>query len=224
MAYPVQGKNVIFRAVKLGDYRVWACAQSLRLNVSTDVVETSTPVTGRHKTFSSIGLTEWSATLSGVLFLRDQAAVKNFVLETLTETIIDNGYDITITFTDDEGYINVFTGSVLVPSTEISKETGSLSKWSIEFKGNGEYALTTLVDPAVTATNIISDSYTVSGGKITDIRWDGLTIGNIIEVCREGSEQLSLGLPFTFDEPTTSITPDPATTIDGQRMFVIWKY
>src|SRR5678816_1250907 len=122
MAYPVQGKNVIFRAVKLGDYRIWACAQTLRLNVSTEVKETSTPVTGRYKTFTPVGMTEWSISLGGVLFLRDQSVVKNYALETIQEDVIDNGYDITITFTDDEGFVHVFTGSVLVPLTEIFKE------------------------------------------------------------------------------------------------------
>jgi len=222
--YPVQGKNVILRAVKSADYRIFMCAQSLRLTVNTDVKETSTPVTGRYRTFSPVGLTDWSVTLSGILFLRDQSTIRNFAMETITEAVRDNGYDITITFTDDEGYANVFTGSVLIPSTEFTKEAGSLAKWTIEMKGNGEYTQTVLIDPVVSATNVTSNSYTVSGGKITDAAWDGLATGNIIEVCREGSEQLSLGLPFTFDEPTTSITPDPATTIDGQRMFVIWKY
>ncbi len=224
MAYPVQGKNVIFRAVKLGDYRIWACAQSLRLNVTTEQKETSTPTTGRYKTFSSLGMTEWSITLGGVLFLRDQSVVKNYALETIQEDTIDNGYDITITFTDDGGFIHVFTGSVLVPLTEIFKESGSLSKFNIEFKGTGSYTSLPVDDTVVIGTLVKSYSYVVSGGKISDSEWIGLGASNIIEVCREGTEQLSMGLPYSFNGTTGEITPDAGTTMDGQRMFVIWTY
>lgn len=224
MAYPVQSKNVIFRAVKLGDYRVWGCAQTMRLSVDTEIKETSTPTTGRNRTFSAVGLREWSVSLGGVLILRDQSVVKNYALETISDDAMDNGYDITITFTDDEGFINVFTGSVLVPHTDILKESGSLAKFNIEFKGNGEYTILPVDDTEVIGTLVASDSYVVSGGKITDARWDGLSASNIKEVCREGTEQLSMGLPYTFDEPTTSITPDPGTTMDGQRVFVLWTY
>ncbi len=224
MAYPVQGKNVIFRAVKLGDYRIWACAQTLRLNVSTEVKETSTPVTGRYKTFTPVGMTEWSISLGGVLFLRDQAVVKNYALETIQEDVIDNGYDITITFTDDEGFVHVFTGSVLVPLTEIFKEVGSLSKFNIEFKGTGEFTSLPVDDTEVIGTLVKYDTYTVASGKISDSEWIGLGSSNIIEVCREGTEQLSMGLPYSFNSVTGEITPDAGTTMDGQRMFVIWTY
>jgi hypothetical protein len=224
MAYSVQSKNVIFRAVKLGDYRIWGCAQSMKLSVSTDIKETSTPVTGRNKTFAPLGMREWSVTLGGVLILRDQAVVKNYALETISDDVMDNGYDITITFTDDGGFINVFTGSVLVPQTDIFKDNGSLAKFNIEFKGTGAYTILPVDDTTVIGTLVKSDSYTVSGGKISDSEWIGLGYSNIIEVCREGSEQLSLGLPYTADFTLGTITPDPGTTMDGQRMFVIWTY
>jgi hypothetical protein len=224
MAYPVQARNVIFRAVKLGDYRVWGCAQSMRLTVNTDIKETSTPVTGRNRTFSSVGLREWTITLGGVLILRDESVVKNYALETISDDIMDNGYDITITYTDDDGYIVVFTGSVLVPQTDIFKDNGSLSKFNIEFKGTGEYTVEPVDDTEVIGTLVKSDSYTVAGGVIQDNEWIGLGTSNIIEVCREGTEQLSMNLPYSFNSGTGTITPDADTTIDGQKMFVIWTY
>jgi len=224
MAYPVQSKNVIFRASKLGDYRVWGCAQTMRLTVNTDIKETSTPVTGRDRTFASVGLREWSVNLGGVLILRDESVVKNYAFETISDDVMDNGYDITITFTDDGGFINVFTGSVLVPQSDFFKENGSISKWSVEFKGTGGYTILPVDDTTVIGTLVTSDSYTVAGGVIQNNDWIGLGASNIIEVCREGTEQLSMGLVYSFNSGTGTITPDPSTTIDGQRMFVIWTY
>lgn len=81
-----------------------------------------------------------------------------------------------------------------------------------------------MIDPTVSGVNVTSQSYTVASGKIQDNDWIGLSSSNIIEVCREGTEQLSQNLPYTFNSVTGEITPDPATTIDGQKMFVIWTF
>ncbi len=177
MAYVVQGRNVIIRAVKSGDYRVFACAQSLRLTVETGLLETSTTTTGPFKTFSPVGLSEWSVSLSGVLILRDQSTTKNFALETITEQVRNNGYEITITFTDDEGYVNVFSGFVYVPLTEIFKESTSVAKWSTEFKGSGAITID-VTPPSPQSTPRMRYVYTATGGELffTDATLIGRTI------------------------------------------------
>lgn len=164
MAYTVQGKNVIIKALKLGDYRLFACAQSLRLTVETELKETSTTSTGPFKTFSPVGLSEWNVTLGGVLFLRDQSTTKNFALESITEQVRNNGYDITITFTDDEGYVQVFSGSVFIPLTDIFKETGSLAKFNIEFKGSGAFTID-VTPPSPNTPPRMRYVYTATGGE-----------------------------------------------------------
>lgn len=164
MAYVVQGKNVILRALKSGDYRVFACAQSVRLVVETGLVETSTTTTGPFKTFSPIGLSEWSVSLGAVLYLRDLSETKNFALETITEQVRNNGYDITITFTDDGGYVNVFSGFVYVPLTEIFKETGSLAKYNVEFKGSGAFEID-VTPPSPVTPGRMRYVYTATGGE-----------------------------------------------------------
>jgi predicted secreted protein len=164
MAYAVQGRNVILRAQKLGDYRVFACAQSVRLTVETEILETSTSTTGPFKTFSPVGLSEWGVALSGVLFLRDQSTTKNFALETITEQVRNNGYNITITFTDDEGYVQVFSGFVYVPLTEIFKESGSVSKYNVEFKGSGSFTID-VTPPSPNTPPRMRYVYTATGGE-----------------------------------------------------------
>lgn len=177
MAYAVQGKNVILKAQKSGDYRVFACAQSLRLTVETGLLETSTTSTGPFKTFSPNGLSEWSVSLGAVLYLRDQSVTKNFALETITEQVRNNGYNITITFTDDEGYVNVFSGFVYVPLTEIFKETGTLAKYNVEFKGSGAFTID-VTPPSAQTVPRMRYVYTATGGEtyFTDATLIGRTI------------------------------------------------
>lgn len=178
MAYAVQGKNVILKALKSGDYRVFACAQSLRLTVETGILETSTTTTGPFKTFSPVGLSEWGVSLGAVLFLRDLSETKNFALETLTEQVRNNGYDITITFIDDGGYVNVFSGFVYIPLTEIFKDTGSLGKYSVEFKGSGAFTLD-VVPPSPLTPQRMRYVYTATGGET--FFSDATLIGRTIE-------------------------------------------
>jgi hypothetical protein len=164
MAYAVQGRNVILRALKSGDYRVFACAQSVKLTVTTDLLETSTLTTGPFKTYSPLGLSDWKISLSGVLYLRDLSDTKNFALETITEQVRNSGYDITLTFTDEGGYVNVFSGFVYIPLTEIFKETGSLAKYNVDFQGSGAFEIDVTPPSPVTPVRM-RYVYTASGGE-----------------------------------------------------------
>lgn len=177
MAFAVQGRNVILKALKTGQYRVFACAQSVRLTVETGLLETSTTTTGPFRTFSPDGLSEWSVSLGAVLYLRDQSETKNFALETITEQVRNSGYDITITFTDDEGYVNVLSGFVWIPLTEIFRETGSLAKYSVEFKGSGSFTLD-VVPPSPITPGRMRYVYTAVGAEtfFTDAALIGRTI------------------------------------------------
>lgn len=177
MADVVLGKNVVLKAQKSGDYRLFACAQSLRLIVETGILETSTITTGPFKTFSPVGLSEWSITLGAVLYLRDLSEIKNFALETITEQVRNNGYNITITFTDQGGYVNVFSGFVWVPLTEIFRETGTVAKYNVEFKGSGEFTLD-VTPPSPQEFPRMRYIYTATGGEtfFTDATLIGRTI------------------------------------------------
>lgn len=148
MASYVRGSGVIIEAVKSATYRRWACAQSIIVTVDTELIETSTPTTGAWKTFRAVGQNSWRVSLQGIVYLRDQAATKNFALETITEQIRQDGYDIKITFTDTEGYVNYISGSVLIPSTELSGGAiNPFSKFSVEFQGTGELEINASLTP-----------------------------------------------------------------------------
>lgn len=148
MAYYVRGSGVIIEAIKSSAYRRWACAQSIVVTVDTELLETSTPTTGVWKTFRAIGQNSWRVSLQGIVFLRDQSATKNFALETITEQIRQDGYDIKITFTDTEGYVNYISGSVLIPTTELTGGAiNPFAKFSVEFQGTGALEINASLTP-----------------------------------------------------------------------------
>lgn len=176
MASYVRGSGVIVEAVKSGTYRMWACAQSVVVTVDTELIETSTPTTGVWKTFRALGQNSWRVSFQGIVHLRDQAATKNFALETITEQIRQDGYDIKITFTDTEGYVNYISGSVLIPTTELSGGAiNPFSKFSVEFQGDGELEINASLTPI--NEEVFTYYYDGIGGEtdITDATLIGVT-------------------------------------------------
>lgn len=176
MAYYVRGSGVIIEAVKSGSYRRFACAQSVVVTVDTELIETSTPTTGVWKTFRALGQNSWMVSLQGIVYLRDQSATKNFALETITEQIRQDGYDIKITFTDTDGYVNYISGSVLIPTTELTGGAiNPFSKFSVEFQGDGALE----INASLTSINeeVFTYYYDAVGGEtsFTDASLIGVT-------------------------------------------------
>lgn len=164
MAYLVQGSGMAIAAIKSADYRAFACVQQVILRVESDMFETSTTTTGPFRTYKYSGLTKWSVTLNGVTYLRDQSTTKNFALETITQQIRNDGYDIKITFTDEEGYVNTITGRVVIPYTEISGGAQNpFSKWTVEMQGEGTLELN--VSPEPICETVETYRYTATGGE-----------------------------------------------------------
>jgi hypothetical protein len=146
------------------------------------------------------------------------------VFHFLDEDVEDEAQDLEIVFTDNDGNERSIRGDFYIETVSLNANTGEASGYNLRLRSSGGITTTELVPPTISGNSAKSDSYTVSAGVIQDSEWIGLDDENIIEVCREGTEQLSMGLPYTFNSGTGTITPDPSTTIDGQRMFVIWTY
>jgi predicted secreted protein len=176
MAYHVQGSGIIIEAVKDAAYRRFACAQAITLTVETDVLETSTPETGAWKTFKPVGQNSWRVSLQGILFLRDQSTTKNFALETITEQIRSDGYDIRLRFIDVEGYQNILSGSVYIPFTEITGGAiNPFGKFSTEWLGSGAFTLDISTEPI--NDDVFTYRYSGTGGEtsVTDASLIGVT-------------------------------------------------
>lgn len=216
----IQGRNVhVFKYIDTSPFEI-VCGTDVVFEVQREIIGATTPDSGKYKEFR-YRLRSCSCVVSGISTSDNDGDISIF---SLLEEDDDIPEDIEIVYTDNNGDERSIRGDFLKETISISGPAEGFSNYEIKFIGSGEFTTNALVDPSVLGENATSDSYTVSGGKIQDNDWIGLSAANIIEVCREGTEQLSMGLPFSFNGTTGEITPDAATTIDGQRMFVIWTF
>lgn len=215
----IQGNNVhVFKYIDITPYEI-VCNATMELVREMELIGATTP---ESEQVSEVRprLEKVQLNLSGASTSTNDGDVSIFYLS----QNIRQSHDLLIVWTDNNGTERTWRQDFYIETLLQNGNANEAAQYDISFRGSGPYAESSLSDPTpVEGQNIWSDSYTVSGGKIQDNRWIGLVSGNIIEVCREGSEQLSLGLAFGFNGTTGEITPDANTTIDGQRMFVIWK-
>lgn len=215
----IEGRNVhAFLYVDAAPFEI-VCATDMILTITREIIGATTPESGRNKEFRG-RLMETDLTLTGCSTSTNDGDVSIFyMLENIEET-----HDIEVVFTDNNGQERTHRQDFIIQNCSLNGPAEGMSGYELSLKGTGPFSQSELEDPEILGENVTSDSYTVSGGKIQDNDWIGLSAANIIEVCREGSEQLSIGLPYSFNGTTGEITPDAGTTIDGQRMFVIWTY
>ena len=215
----IQGRNVhVFKHIDTSMFEI-VCGEDVVIEINQELIGATTPDSGRFRELRP-RMIEMSCTISGVTTSTNDGDISYFhFLE--VENLI-GVQDLEVVYTDNNGSETSIRANFYIESTNINGPADGSSGYEIKLRSWGEYAVTILVDPTDTGDEIQSDSYTIAGGVIQDNDWIGLTSANIHLVCREGSEQLSIGLPYTFDGVTGTITPDAATTIDGQRMYVLW--
>jgi len=217
----IQGKNVhVFKYLDTTPFEI-VCGTNVVFEPSQELIGATTPESGRN-TEVRPRMRSATCVISGATTSNNDGNLS--VFHFLDEDVFGEVQDLEIVYTDNNGNVRSIRGDFYIDRLPVTAEAGNASTYDINLKSTSGWTTSTLVDPVVTGTSVKSDSYIVSGGKISDSEWIGLGSANIIEVCREGSEQLSMGLAYSFNSGTGEITPDPTTTIDGQRMFVIWTY
>ena len=215
----IQGKNVhVFKYIDITPFEI-VCGTDVVVEITQELIGATTPDSGKFKEIRP-RMIEMAMTISGITTSDNDGDLSYFhFLEIDNLTGVQ---DLEVIYTDNNGSDRTIRGNFYIETTNISGPAEGQSAYEIRLRSWGEYAVSILVDPVPGSDDVHSDSYTVAGGVISDSDWIGLTAANIIAVYREGSEQLSIGLPYSFNSGTGTITPDPGTTIDGQRMFVIW--
>lgn len=214
----IEGRNVhVFKYDGATPYEI-VCGTDVIFEITQELIGATTPESGGYTEIRP-RFKSWTVTVSGVTTSTNDSDYS--VFHFVDEDIFDQVQDIEIVYTDNNGSERTIRGNCYIERIPITGATDNASTYEIVMRGSGHYTVTDLVDPAAVAENVDSDTFTVSGGVIQDASLIGV---NIIEVCREGTELTSMNFSYTYDSGTGTITPDAATTIDGQKIFVIWTY
>ncbi len=217
----IQGKNVhVFKYIDPSPFEI-VCGTDVVFELQKEIIGATTPDSGKFKEVRP-RLKEMSMTISGISTSENDGDISIFYL--LDEDQVDDVQDLEIVYTDNNGNDVSIRGDFFIETLNIGAPAEGSSPYEVRLRGTGAYTSTALVDPTLPGSGVTSDSFTIASSVVQNNDWIGLTSDNIIEVCREGTEQLSMSLPYTFDGVTGTITTDPGTTMDGQKLFVIWTF
>lgn len=164
MADVVLGKDYLLTVAISNVYYPFACVQEVGLNVSTEMVNTTTADSGIYRTRIP-RLSEWSISLSGVHILRDTTTTKMFALDLITEQVRKTGLDIKLLWTDTGAYTRTIAGHVFISSTDFRGIAGQIGKFNAEFPGSGTLTINGIVTINPSTVNTY-DGYAVGNETV----------------------------------------------------------
>jgi predicted secreted protein len=187
----VYGKDVVILAKKNGspDYYPFACAESVKLKMETELVNTSTVDTGAWETSAPSGRNSWSAILSGVLVLKDEIDNLWFGWEMFLLQVRSEGLDLKFVMTDVEGNEKFATGAVWVPSSEISGDAEEFANYMVNLQGNGQLDMSGILDVIPEDMGDIRIEWIATEGQT--VYQDNRLIGLINETGQNGRKDVS---------------------------------
>jgi hypothetical protein len=182
----IEGQNVLLRAKLGGDYIPFACATSVDFYYDTELIEKATVGMYGFKSWIS-GMGEWGMTLNTVTYV--QPTTESYtVFDTLLDSLRKIGLFIELSFEDNDGNLKTITGHVLIPHTGITSPVDGFSEDTIEFKGDGAFAINTeLITPDTADTEVKTPiDFTAAGGE-TSLTYPELIGATLLYVGRDGT-------------------------------------
>lgn len=200
----VTGKNVRVLIYDNGGYRLYACATSCTITLTTSVIETSTTGSGVFATFKPQKHT-WICTLEGAVNLDEPGSLTLADLRSkqlsFTELLIS--YE----RTDDDGNTYADSGTAIIISSTDTGDVNDIATFSIELQGTG--TLTQSFTPSTLALSAVRRyEYTATGGE-TELTDASLIGKDILEFTKDGvgfSKILTSGTPVSKQVVYTSLT------------------
>jgi hypothetical protein len=125
----IHGKDIIIMV----NGRAIAAARSCEIDVKTDLLEVSSPTTGKAHTFIP-GRYTWTLTTSHLLIgdTGNTTPVRTFI----RRSIVNNTVSLVI---NDNDYTNdTLTGTAICHNARITATQGNLAQGSLAFQGNSE--------------------------------------------------------------------------------------
>lgn len=133
----VNGKNVVFRVYDevTSSWRVYACARSCSLTVSTALVETSVTGSGQWASYKP-QKHGWTGSVEGVVNLDDDNGLTLYDLR--QKQIGMEEIQIQYERTDTDGNIYLDNGKCYISSSADTGSVDTVATFSLELQGTGE--------------------------------------------------------------------------------------
>jgi len=130
----VNGKNVTVRIYDNGAYRLYACATSCSISVSTSTVETSVTGSGNWASFMP-QKNSWSGTLDGMANFDTDAnlSLNDLLVLQIAKTLLVVQFE----YEDEGGNILDLNGSAYIVNTSSTGDVNNISTFSVELQGSG---------------------------------------------------------------------------------------
>lgn len=220
----IHGKNVIVEVFDGVAYIPFICCADCSINIRPEIIETTSVSTGRGIT-RKVRRIDWSLSLSGISTILGSGWI---AFKTVTVANILAGYQIRMTFTDDNGNSAVFLGAVVLESASLSGPVEDFSAFENEMLGNGMYTLT-VDDSGVPVTNDeVNSGWWLMAEGSNSITAAALVGKTVLEVDRSGMQyDEAAGAPgnreYRFDSTTGTIDFEYAAFEGGEKIFVLFK-
>jgi predicted secreted protein len=139
MAYPVQGRDVLFEVFSdvADDYVPVTCMESVTINFTPELIEKTTLSTGAGYDWHE-RRRGWDINMTGVSDIFSEGRT---IFTMVDPDEINATYLIRLSFEDSLGNTAVFTGSAKLDAASINAIVGDLSDFDLNMKGIGVYEL-----------------------------------------------------------------------------------
>jgi hypothetical protein len=215
----IEGRNVhVYKYEGIDPFEI-VCAKDCLLEIEQELIGATTPESGSFKEIRP-RLKSWRLAVSGATTSDNDGNISIFYfIEKIAEA-----HDMMIAFTDNEGNIRTIRGDCFVEIIPISGPADGFSEFDLELRGSAGFSMSSLTPPEVGGQNVTSGTFTVSGGYIQFNIPYPLSLSNIIGAWQEGTNMESASISYAYNASLGRLTPDPLSSIDGQKIFVIWTY
>lgn len=196
---PVTGKGVPLQVKVDADWLQVACLVDVKLFLSEQLDDTSTPDSGRYQTLWPSGFAKWGGELSAVTVLKDDNESLWFTWQFFLELVRSNGAWIRIPVIDIDGFEKIFTGFVFVSYVDITGNAGEpWSKSSVQLQGSGNIDFSGTLTPITPKVKRIPWVSTAEQTIFQNNFLIGKELTEIMHVSSEGDdiyEPIDAGVP-----------------------------
>lgn len=159
----VNGSNVTLKIYDNGGWRLYACARSCSINVTTSTVETSTTGSGVWAAFEPQKLS-WTGSIDGIINLEEPGLLT--LADLRAKQIAFEKLLITYERVDAAGNVYSDQGYCIITSSEDSGEVNNPAPFTIQVQGTGQ--LTQIFTPTPLELSAVNRyDATASGGETT---------------------------------------------------------